>query len=153
MAETIPYGAVFYRENTAGGAVFTLVGEVVGITPPAISAGVGDATALDDTAVQSIKGLPDLGECTVRFKYDPNDTGHAALKADVAAAPGTASRTYVLGYVTITGGGTAQYLSMTGPATGWSEDAMEAGNNDPVMAEFTFKVNSIALSSSAPSTS
>jgi hypothetical protein len=152
MAETIPFNAEFYRVNTAGGSIYTEIAEVVGITPPNISAGTGNATDLKDTAVQAIKGLADLGEITVTLKYDPNNANITNLESDVTANPGTTARSYVIGYKTITGGGTAQYLTVTGPATGFSINSMEAGSDDPVTCEFTVKVNSKSISSTAPST-
>lgn len=153
MTETIAFNATFFRENTAGGAVFTEVADVVSITPPNIAAGTGNSTNLKDTAVQSIKGLADLGEITVVVKYDPNDAQIAALETDVTDNPGTASRSYVIGFVTITGGGAAEYLTITGPATGFTISSLEAGSDDPVTCEFTVKVNSKSVSASAPATS
>ena len=153
MAETISHLGKFYRENTAGGGVYTEATGVLAMTPPNIAAGVGNATDMADTAVQSIKGLPDLGEVTVTLKYDPTDATITALQGDVSAAPGTTDRSYVIGFMTITGGGTAQYRTFTGPATAFTVSEMAAGNDDPLTCQFTVKVNSTSLSATAPSTS
>lgn len=153
MASLVSYGATFWRENTAGGAVFTAVANVVSVQWRGVSRGVGDATNLADTSRQSVGGLPDLGEIVVVLKMLPDVSAQDDLRGDASATPGAAERAYVIGYPATTGGGTAQYVQFTGPATGWAEGALEAGNDDAVTVEFTVKVNSLSKGTSAPATS
>lgn len=153
MASLVSYGATFWRENTAGGAVFTAVADVVSLQWSGVQRGAGNATNLADTALQSVGGLPDLGEITVVLKMLPDVSAQDDLRGDASATPGAAERAYVIGYPATTGGGTAQYVEFTGPATAWSEGPMEANNDDAVTVEFRVKVNSLSKGTSAPATS
>ena len=153
MSSMVSFGATFWRENTAGGAVYTAVSEVMAVGWSGVQRGAGNATNLADTSVQSVGGLPDLGEITATLKLLPAVTAQDDLRGDASAAPGSAERTYVIGYPADDASGAAQYLSFTGPATGWRESGLEAGNDDAVTVEFTVKVNALSKSATAPATS
>ena len=62
-----------------GATTPVVISNVTSFDGPSGSATVIDATTLASTAKEKLMGLPDEGQFSFEFNYDPNNTSHLAL--------------------------------------------------------------------------
>lgn len=127
----IGHGSTFHRSSDAtSGGSFATIGEVLSITPPALSRDAVDVTHMESTERwrEFIGGLKDGGEVSVELNFDPGDATTTSLLADLNA-------------------NTAGYYKITFPdATAWGFAALLTGfeSSDPLddkmTATVTFKL-------------
>lgn len=86
-------GTQLYKVATATTSI--VITKLTNPTPPSGSADEIEITDLDSTAKEYLQGLIDYGEATFDINYDPADTSHQALEADLAA--GTTSE-WLIGF-------------------------------------------------------
>lgn len=75
------HGVLFKIENGDSPAVFTSIGEVTSVTPPAIARDAIDAThtASPEKWREFIAGLKDGGEASADINFVPGSVGHGLL--------------------------------------------------------------------------
>jgi hypothetical protein len=143
------YNGTFWREDTAGGDIFTEIADVVSVKWDGVSRNVGSASVLTSLTKQGHAGLPDLGNLQVVLRYDPSNTAIDDLETDAQAAIGSTGRAYAVGV----NSATPQYRKFTGILVGFEPSSLEAENDDQLTVALTIKVNSMdAWSATAPST-
>jgi hypothetical protein len=123
-------GTVFSRGDSASPEVFTPIAQVqaigtIGQTRPLIN-----VSNLSSTGTEWKKGLADGEEITLAIQYDPDDTGHGGLRADLAA---NTTRNF---RVTFTDS-PAQTVTFAGLVTGWVNDGIEV--DGVLMLQVTIK--------------
>ncbi len=79
------FGTKFQRETVTPGT-YADIAQVVNISGPSLSRDTVDATNHASTSrwKEFIGGLRDAGEVTVELQFDPDSTGHADLRSDLA---------------------------------------------------------------------
>ena len=113
MATYVASGTVFARGNGASPEVFTAIAQVTDIGTVGQDSGLIDVSNLSSTAREYKKALKDGQQIQLVIQYDPDDTGHAALKTDNDAET---SRNY---RVTFTDS-PAQTITFAALVTNWS---------------------------------
>lgn len=78
MAGVLAQGVVITMDP---GATPVIIGNITSFDGPSGSATVTDATTLGSVAKEKMMGLPDEGQFSVEFNYDPANTSHAAVIA------------------------------------------------------------------------
>lgn len=96
------------------------IGKITSLSGPSITAAAIDTTDLDATAKTFLAGPYDPGEITIELMFEPDDTRHAELFADIKA--GTES-VYKLQW---TDGGSTIY-TVDGIVTGFTPGAAVDG--------------------------
>lgn len=81
MAKAIEsQGVVISYSIGASPSSFVALNNVTGFKGPGGSAAVIDITNLASVAKEKMMGLPDEGQFTLDINFDPDDTGHIALR-------------------------------------------------------------------------
>ena len=130
MAKYRGYRAVFSRNTT--GSTYVTIGQVLELGEIGSTRELIDVTAHGDEWMDFLVGRQEGSEVTIRYAYDPADTGHTALKTDYDA--GT-SKKYHLTHPDITGATAG--IELTGVITQWIVSAPMDG---PYQAEATIKI-------------
>ncbi len=110
------------RYSTAGMRVqiningtFTNISGVESVSGPTGDKPEIDATALDDTAAQTLAGLPDFGEVALTVLDDPADAGNARLLTRFNASNVTDNFRLILPF-----SGSGNTLAFDGYLKGWA---------------------------------
>ena len=131
MAEQA-YGITF--KFTPNGGSEQTVGELVDITPPAITKDVIETTAHDSGGIKTyLGGLVDFGECSITVNYDPDGSQHAAARDLAKTVNDAADTSFTITYNDA--GATTETFS--GIVTGFTQ---ETPIDDKMSATFTIKV-------------
>ena len=86
MARYVADGTTIARQNTlVSPAVYVAIPQVVTIGSVGSTRGLIDVTNLSSAAREYMKAIRDGQEIQLECQYDPDDTVHAALRADEAA--------------------------------------------------------------------
>lgn len=85
MAKQIGLGTLFQVGDGGGPEVFTTVGQVVDITPPAENLSIVETTDMEDTIKRKIGALVDYGQAQVELIWDPSNAGQEGLRTDLRA--------------------------------------------------------------------
>lgn len=140
-------GFTAYLENSAGGGVFTAIGDVLGGSWSGVSRGEEEVTDLSNVTRQFIAGLADLGTLTLRLAWDMGDTVQDALQAEVEAGPTADGKDMALYH-----SGMAYRLDFTGFLTSFVPGEIAPGGHMTVT--ITYRINSVTgPTSGAPATS
>ena len=85
MATYVADGTTFARGDSASPEVFTAIAQLTSIGAIGSDRSLIDVTNLSSTAREYKKAIKDGQEIELVGQYDPDDTGHTGLRADVAA--------------------------------------------------------------------
>lgn len=108
-------GVIIYHAETTPSSTATAVGEVVGWTGPAYSAGVIDITNLQSTVKEKLTGVYDPGEITLDINFQGSGgAGQKSLRTSLASRVKSG---FVIQLSTVT---TAQKIRGEGYVTGFS---------------------------------
>lgn len=86
MARQTADGTTIARQNDNSPQTYDPIVQVVSIGTVGQTRGLLDTTNLASTSREYLKTIPDGDEIEFLMQYDPDDTTHAALRADVAQA-------------------------------------------------------------------
>ena len=121
MATYTADGTVFARSNADSPETFTAIAQVTQIGTVGQNRGLIDVSNLTSTAREYKKALKDGQEINLVIQYDPDDTGHAALRTDMTAET---SRNY---RVTFTDS-PSQTVTFAALVTNWTIDNIVIDN-------------------------
>lgn len=113
MATYVADGTIIARGDGASPEVFTAIAQVTEIGTIGQDRGLIDVTNLSSTAREYKKAIKDGQEIQLVIQYDPDDTGHAALRTDNDAETAVNFR------VTMTDS-PSQVIDFAGLVTNWS---------------------------------
>lgn len=109
-------GTKFYRGDAASPEVFTQITQLSGIGPIGQDRGLIDVTNLGSSAREYKKAIKDGMEMSLRFQYDPANTGHDNLRAD---RDSEVAHNYK---VTLPTGSPEESITFAAQCTGWQID-------------------------------
>ena len=89
MAGKVAQGTILSRENTPGGGSFTAIADVRSWNGPSTENPEIDTTSLSSSAKEFAPGLVDNGEMSLELNFDPNNSVHQLIRADMVASPPT----------------------------------------------------------------
>jgi hypothetical protein len=92
MAGKVSQGTVLSRETSLGSGSYTALANVVSWDGPTTENPQIDVTSLSSTAKEFVGGLVDFGELTLEVNFDPNNSTHQQIFADMEASPPTVTR-------------------------------------------------------------
>lgn len=82
MSVYVADGTTFARSNADSPETFTAIAQVTSIGTVGSDRGLIDVTNLSSSAREYKKAIKDGQEIQLVIQYDPDDTGHAALRTD-----------------------------------------------------------------------
>lgn len=108
-------GTKFYRSAGGSPETFSQVTQLVAVGPVGQDRALIDITNLDSSAREYAKAIKDGKEITLKFQYDPANTGQSNLRTDKDAA--TSQR-----YRVSLPSSPAQTITFAAQCTGWEID-------------------------------
>jgi len=130
MTVYVSAGTIFSRGNSDSPLTYTAIAQVQQIGSVGQSRGLIDTTNLSSSAREYKKAIKDGSEIELKIQYDPDDTGHAALKTDNNAETSNQYR------VTFTDS-PAQTVTFAGLVTNWEVNQIEI--DQVLMLDVTIK--------------
>lgn len=85
MTTYVADGTTFSRSNQDSPLTYTAIGQITSMTPVGQTRSLIDVTNLLSSAREYKKAIKDGQEINLTIQYDPDDTGHAALRTDMNA--------------------------------------------------------------------
>jgi len=85
MTTYVADGVTLSRSNQDSPLTYSAIAQITSITPVGQTRSLIDVTNLSSTAREYKKAIKDGQEINMTIQYDPDDTGHAALKTDMNA--------------------------------------------------------------------
>jgi hypothetical protein len=89
VAGKVAQGTVLSRETSSGSGSFVAVANVRSWSGPSTENPELDITTLSSVAKEFTGGLIDFGELTLELNFDPSNTTHQQIFADMEASPPT----------------------------------------------------------------
>ena len=129
----IPAKGVLFAVDFTGGTYVT-ISERTSISGPSWEVRTTEVTHLDSSAAQYLATIPDGGEVSCEFFYDPDNSSHSAL-TDLMATPAVVSIR-----ITFTDPSPTTY-TMDAILTGFEPDVGSV--DDAVIASASFKVTGL----------
>ena len=142
-------GTKLQVETTPGGGTYSDIALAVDFSGPASEAAEIDVTTLDDvTGRKYLPGLPDRGDLSVSFLWDPENTFHKQFFTDQVASPPTIRSYRLLWPVSVGGSGTDKY---TTTFNAFVKTANRAGGVDaPVNLSVALRITGAVVEASLP---
>lgn len=125
MAGKLAQGTTISRETSLGSGSFTTIANVKGWDGPSLENPEVDVTSLSSLAKEFVGGLIDYGELSLDVNFDPNNSGHQQVMADMEASPPTVTN-WRLTFVNPTINWTWNAFVKSCPVSGQVDGAIQA---------------------------